>query len=107
MWLDKQDLTDLDHRLGPVFDSTLLAVEAARVGVGVALAHLPLVIEELKRGELVTPFKGSVLPNGAWHLLYPTSAQAVPKIAAFRKWILAEVKQSQLGDDIPLGRQVI
>lgn len=104
LWLDKKELTDLDHRLGPIFDSNLLAVEASRVGVGVALAHLPLVIEELKRGELIAPFEGFLLPNGAWHLLYPTSAQSVPKIVAFRKWILAEVTESQQGDAIPPSR---
>ena len=90
-WLDLAGLPQLDPRGGPVFDSTLLSVEAARAGLGVALGQLPFVTGELARGELVVPFDTVLRQDTAWHLTYPSAARRVPKIVAFRDWILEQV----------------
>ncbi len=95
-WLDEAGLPSLDHRLGPLFDSTLLAVEAAKTGLGVALGQQPFISDELVNGDLVIPFMNCIRPDAAWHLIYPVSAQAVPKIIAFRNWILEEVAKTKL-----------
>lgn len=97
MWLDMAGLPLVDHRSGPVFDSTLLAVEAAKAGLGIALGQLQLVETELAQGELVIPFEGSIQPDMAWHLICPSVAQSVPKVIAFRQWILSEVKRQASG----------
>ncbi|HSV82817.1 MAG TPA: LysR substrate-binding domain-containing protein [Ramlibacter sp.] len=93
VWLDLAGLPLVDHRGGPVFDSTLLAVEAARAGLGVALGQLPFVRGELERGELVVPFDTVLRQDMAWHLIYPSAARRVPRIVAFRDWILEEVRR--------------
>lgn len=104
LWLDQAGLEDMDHRQGPLFDSTLLALEAARSGLGIALGRLPLLTEDLRDGMLVSPFSISVQPPEAWHLVYPASARTLPKISAFRSWILSEAEATaRLSDRCPLG----
>lgn len=91
-WLELAGVPLIDHRSGPIFDSTLLAVEAAKAGLGVALGQLPFVRAELERGELVVPFDITIRQEMGWHLIYPSAARWVPKVAAFRDWILQEVR---------------
>ena len=45
-------------------------------------------------GRLVRPFDIIVPLNFAYYLVYPEPAAEVPKIAAFRDWILAEIATS-------------
>lgn len=95
LWLDEAGLPEVDHRLGPMFDSSLLAVEAAKSSMGVALGQKPFISEDLANGDLVVPFDNSVRPEAAWHLIYPASAQSLPKVVAFRRWILREVSNTR------------
>ena len=94
LWLDHAGLTDVDHTRGPIFDSTLLALEAARSGLGVALGRLPLLAEDLRDGLLIAPFDVHVQPREAWHLVYPCSAGTMPKVIAFRSWIVDEAERT-------------
>ena len=94
LWSDQAGLTDVDHTQGPIFDSTLLALEAARGGMGIALGRLPLLSEDIRDGSLVTPFNVCATPAEAWHLIYPASAGTMPKIVAFRSWILLEAEKT-------------
>jgi LysR family glycine cleavage system transcriptional activator len=94
LWLDHAGLTDVDHTRGPIFDSTLLALEGARSGLGVALGRLPLLAEDLRDGLLMAPFDVRVQPPEAWHLVYPDSARTMPKVIAFRSWILGEAERT-------------
>lgn len=96
LWLDRAGLTDVDHAHGPVFDSTLFALEAARGGLGVALGRVPLLVEDLRDGSLVAPFGIFVQPPEAWYLVYPSSARTMPKVTAFRAWILGEAEKTAL-----------
>lgn len=96
LWLDEVGLCDVDHTQGPMFDSTLLALDAARGGLGVALGRLPILLEDLRDGTLIAPYDVSVQPVEAWHLVYPDSARTMPTVAAFRSWILDEAKQTAL-----------
>lgn len=91
-WLELAGAPLLDHRGGPVFDSTLLAIEAAKAGLGVALGQLQFVQPELERGELAVPFDVAIRPDIGWHLIYPSAARWVPKVVAFREWILQEAR---------------
>lgn len=95
LWLEAAGLGDVDHTRGPAFDSTLLALEAARSGLGVALGRLPLLLEDLRDGSLCAPYDTRVEPREAWHLVYPDSARLHPTIAAFRTWILEEARRTE------------
>ena len=56
MWFAEAGVTDLEHRLGGVFDSSQMAVQAALSGGGIALVMPQFFPEEIKSGRLVQPF---------------------------------------------------
>jgi len=61
---------------------------AAMAGHGVAILTRALFMDELAHGRLVQPFAQiSRDPRGYW-LAYPEARRNVPKIRAFREWIL-------------------
>eukprot|EP00913_Durusdinium_trenchii_P021358 g20071.t1 len=74
---------------GPVFDSSVLMVEAALQGAGVALAP-PLMFSRLIReGALQQPFSVSVVQGSYW-LTRLKSRAATPAMEAFRGWLAGE-----------------
>lgn len=93
-WLERAGLPQFDLQAGPLFDSALLAVEAAKGGLGVALGQRQFVSREINRGELVVPFEISVGSSMAWHLIYPGAAQWAPKVMTFKQWLLDEVRSA-------------
>jgi LysR family glycine cleavage system transcriptional activator len=64
---------------------------AAQAGQGVALVNPTLFLDELVSGELIRPFPFTIREEGSYYLVYLESRRDVPKIAAFRDWLLAEI----------------
>jgi LysR family glycine cleavage system transcriptional activator len=78
-----------DAQSGLTFTDESHAIQAAVAGLGVALASLTLVRDELASGLLVQPF-GPVLPGRPYHLLrLPHASDAVLAVYA---WLLATMK---------------
>lgn len=77
---------------GPMFDTSLLMVEAARAGLGVALAPVAMFAADLQAGRLVQPFPESVDVGGYW-LTRLLSRPDSPAMAAFRAWLADAVLQ--------------
>jgi LysR family glycine cleavage system transcriptional activator len=76
---------------GPRFPDTNLALTAALDGLGIALARTAHVVDDLFSGRLVRLFNVDCPANVAYYLVCPEGHQDRAKIAAFRRWILAEV----------------
>ena len=64
---------------------------AAVAGHGVAILTRAMFKMELDSGSLVQPFKLIANDDYAFWLVYPESRRNVPKIRAFRDWILEEI----------------
>jgi LysR family glycine cleavage system transcriptional activator len=64
---------------------------AAMAGQGVAVLTRAFFTEELAAGRLVQPFDIVCTDNHAYWLAYPEARRNVPKIRAFREWLLAEI----------------
>ena len=77
---------------GPVFDSSLLMVEAARGGHGVAMAPAVMFGADLRAGRLVQPFAQTVDVGGYW-LTRLQSRGDTPAMATFRAWLKGEAGQ--------------
>ena len=75
---------------GMALDSQQMMGRAAESGQGVALLNPAFFEEELASGRLVQPFPVRIRDEGSYYLVYLESRRAVPKIAAFREWLLAE-----------------
>ena len=93
MWFNAVGISDIDPDAGPQFESSDLALRAAAEGLGVAMASSTLVAEDLKNGTLVVPFDVKLCSVGGYYFVAPEDRRDQPKIAAFRDWLLAEVKR--------------
>jgi LysR family glycine cleavage system transcriptional activator len=93
MWLLAAGLRDIDPTRGPHFAQETMAVEAALDGQGIALIGDRLIADHLAAGRLICPF-GSDLKTPLAFSFYLLSAREkanLPKITAFRDWLLAEI----------------
>lgn len=90
-WLRAAGASEVDADRGPRFSHTSIALQAAIDGQGLALASDSLVRDELAAGRLLRPFEVSLPVAFAYHLVYPRDHRQLPKIAAFREWLLGEI----------------
>ena len=63
-------------------------------GQGVAILTPELVASEVAEGRLIRPFELAASDGNGYWLVYPQSRRNVPKIRAFRDWLLNEIAQS-------------
>ncbi len=75
---------------GPQFDSSVLMVQAAMLGSGVALAPAAMFGRELQQGRLVRPFAIEA-DTGRYWLTRPLARDERPAARQFRQWLCAEL----------------
>lgn len=106
-WLSAAGVADVDPEAGQKFAHDAISVEAAAAGMGVAIANRPLVQQQLEQGRLVAPFELSHCSEYGYYLLYPGALAEVPKVVAFRDWLLDMVdgarEPGQQPDSVPAG----
>jgi len=91
-WLENAGVAErVDASHGPRFSSNILSLEAASQKLGVALALHPLVDADLKSGRLCAPFDIAWKPRSSYYLVCPEVIADRPAVAAFRRWLLAQV----------------
>ena len=97
MWLLASGLHDIDPTRGPRFTMENMAVQAALDGHGVALIGDILVADDLAAGRLVRPFdpRLSTPLTFSYYLLSAKDSAEQPKVAAFRDWLIEEVRASR------------
>ena len=78
------------------FDDTMTALQAAIDGLGVALGRRAFTERDLAAGRLVDPFDIHLPQDTAFYVVVPEQNVALPKVAAFRNWILTEAANSDL-----------
>ena len=93
-WLTAAGVTGIDAERGPRFQHVGLAIRAAEAGVGVAIADRGMLETELATGSLVAPLDIELINDSAFYLVYPTSYEERPKVAAFRDWLLSEIGET-------------
>lgn len=72
-------------------DSTVLAIEAAVAGNGVALAPHSLVQHDISANRLVRLFSRSLTVPGGYYLAHLDAVAEQPMVVGFREWLFAEV----------------
>ncbi|MBM3356410.1 MAG: transcriptional regulator GcvA [Betaproteobacteria bacterium] len=88
VWLEGASVGEIDPDAGLRFEHYYFAIQAAIGGLGVLAVPRPLVSEDLATGQLVAPFDISVPSDDNYYLIYPENRSDLPKLQAFRKWIL-------------------
>jgi LysR family transcriptional regulator, glycine cleavage system transcriptional activator len=92
LWLTAAGLPrDLASKRGLNFDLSLMAVQAAIDGLGVALGRTPFVENDLAAGRLVAPFDMRLPAEAGFYIVAPEETADTPKIALFRDWLIASV----------------
>lgn len=79
---------------GWTFDSSLALVEAAAQGAGVALVPVAMFSREIEEGRVMRPFDVAVSAGSYW-MTHLKSRAETPSMAAFRKWIMAEIQEGR------------
>jgi len=73
-----------------LFETQALLQEAAASGLGVALARVPFVSDDLAQGRLLQPFQESYLSRQSYCLICDPQIACQPGIAAFRAWMVQQ-----------------
>jgi LysR family transcriptional regulator, glycine cleavage system transcriptional activator len=89
-WLEAAGLADTDALHGPVLNRASMIIDAAVDGQGVALARTTLAAWDLINGRLVRPFPLTLPVMKTYWIVCPKATASLPKIVAFRDWLLAE-----------------
>ena len=89
-WLSVAGLNEIDAGAGQTFGTLDMAIGAAVGGMGVAIADLNLIRNELASGTLVAPFDIVIEDGSGYFVLTDVNRMDEPKIATFRAWLLAE-----------------
>ena len=93
-WLDQLGQADLPHRAGQRFSHAGLAIEAAVLGLGVALARLSLVTDYLANGGLICPLALSTDTAFSYHLVALPQVAGLPEVVLFSDWLRGEARQT-------------
>lgn len=94
-WLRAAGICDFNPTNTLTYESSLVAIRAAKQGHGIAMVTLALVARELSAGELVAPCPLTLdKDDAAYYLTYSPSKLAMPGFAAFRDWLLSKQRSS-------------
>ncbi|WP_019996973.1 LysR substrate-binding domain-containing protein [Aureimonas ureilytica] len=91
LWFSMMGITQqgIDRRSGPTLGSQDLEAVAALAGQGASLLTPFFYADEIAAGRLVQPFRELYPIGRGYYLVYPTARRTVPKIRAFRDWLLS------------------
>ena len=90
LWLiaAEVDLTTINPTRGPRFDDSAMMLQAAIEGQGIAIGRSALAANDLAAGRLVRPFDLTLPWRMDYYIVCPKGNETIPKIAAFRQWLL-------------------
>lgn len=92
-WLAHAGASGIDTSRGPSFWPSHLVINAAILGLGVALAKRNWFSDDIAEGRLVEPFPELALPvQFAYYLVYPEERVEDARIQAFMTWVREEVQ---------------
>lgn len=98
LWLEKAGVKDPDPSRGIHFNSSMLVIQAALNGQGVALGRSVIVDDDLRAGRLLKPFTLDCSLRFAYHIVYPPKSADLPRAATFIQWLLDEAGNPEPGD---------
>jgi LysR family glycine cleavage system transcriptional activator len=98
-WLRQFNVLGVNVNHGPIFSHSMLVLQAATLGQGIALGHSVLARPEVESGRLVCPFEEKQITNNAYYFVCHQSQAELGKIAAFRQWLIQQVEDDQQDEE--------
>lgn len=93
-WLAAAEARGVDPDGGLRLQNSGLVYQGMAEGLGVAIAQLAFVADDIATGRVVAPFAVQVRNQTGYFLIYPRDRLRRPAVRAFRDWILTEARQS-------------
>ena len=90
IWATSVGAAGLSQKSSPLFDSNLLAIEAAINGQGIVVVPEFLVEADLASGNLVAPLASDVMQPGGWYLAHLERRGNEKAIGKFLAWIRSQ-----------------
>jgi len=105
-WIAAAGVAGVDVARGLFFSHTMLALDAASEGQGVALAPLCLADRELARGALTIVDPRPFAPGTGIYLAWPRRGLRTlsPAAIAFRDWLIEEAQRAAGRAAVPAGK---
>ena len=94
-WLNRLGRPDLACNTGQHFSEAGMLIDAAVLGLGVALARASLVADRITSGALVCPLQRPTSTAFTYYLLGLPEAVEQPKVALFRGLLMAEAAATE------------
>ena len=101
-WRQWFEAMGIDHAPvhGPRFSNADHAIDAAAAGMGVVLGRRAIILQDLREGRLVAPFKTALEIDARFRFVCMKGTETRPSIAAFRDWFFSEIeKTAHISDD--------
>lgn len=98
LWFQSNGIAEVRAPRGPSFDDSGLLLKAVLSGQGTGLLPAAMVANEIRDGALIQLLETAQMEEFAYYLVCPDNRQQLPKIAAFREWILGPLAQTALTD---------
>lgn len=80
----------VDATKGPRFSQSLLAIDAAIAGQGIALTSEPLVERDIAEGRLRRVFDFSFPMSLGFYVVFPNANAQSDTLEAMRRWLFAQ-----------------
>jgi DNA-binding transcriptional LysR family regulator len=94
-FMKKANLGPFNFDRGLVFDTSMLAVQYALSGEGIALVDLHMFRDDVAAGRLVQPFDLTLDDGYGYYLVTPPEALSDTAIALFRSWLIEQFGTKQ------------
>lgn len=102
LWLTAAGLPiEAIARRALTFDMSFMTIQAAIDGLGVAIGQTSYVQGDIEQGRLVVPFDMAMPADAGFYFVSPEATANAPKLAAFRKWLVAAAKHSEQPSQSP------
>jgi LysR family glycine cleavage system transcriptional activator len=95
IWLEVAGAPGVDTTRGLRVNASMLAIQAAVDGQGVALGRSVLVEDDLASGRLIRPFAATLPLRYAYYVVHPKQLAKDSPVPLFRRWLLAEAKRKK------------
>jgi len=106
-WLTKAGVSGINLNHGTVFSHTVMLLQAAIHGQGVAIGYSVLAQQEINSGRLVIPFDITIPSINSYNFACPEGNQLKPKTAAFREWLQKTIDEESADDPFRSGGRYI
>lgn len=94
-WLSSVGASNISTKGVARLEDSGLVYQAALDGLGIAIAEVAYVTEDVRVGRLVRPFDFTLIRDEAYYFVYPPGKMRVKKLAAFRNWITSRAEETR------------